>query len=138
MSSRFLVCLIIGLMSACVSEVEDALDPESDDVESAREAAGETEIDAWHLVESLDDGELTVASRELRTPLDGNGDVEVSSTVAFGQPCATYYGSCTGISGCSTAYSPVSMAEYCGSFRYAWIKVCGGVETGRGWGICLW
>ncbi|MFP2908413.1 hypothetical protein ACLESD_25840 [Pyxidicoccus sp. 3LFB2] len=49
-----------------------------------------------------------------------------------------YHGPCTSFGGCSTATGGGYSHTQCGSWLYAWLRVCDGRPVGWGYGACAW
>jgi hypothetical protein len=94
----------------------------------------------------LEDDDAAILSLRLGVPVSEDdltpADIDEAQRLA-GAPdslaagCSTYYGKCSGISGCSVASGGGWGYKACGPFIYAWLTVCDGYPAAFGEGICL-
>lgn len=142
MSKRILLCLTM-LVSACAVDPGDKTDPAQDVAAAsaeaaARKASSEPKTEDCKLAEELGLGKLAVQSCLAAAPINAGGAVaQLPDGTATTQACNTYYGSCSGISGCSRAVGGGWEVTFCGSWLYTWMTVCDGQPTGWGTGFCL-
>lgn len=129
------------LLTACVQTedaTEGALDETSVSEDSTVRDAPGGKSEACALATELGLGETAVQSCLAGAPISNRGVLAPLPTrPAATQACNTYYGSCSGISGCSRAVGEGWELTNCGSFLYSWMTICNGQPTGWGTGFCF-
>lgn len=134
----FVAAMLMALgAAACAVESEETQAPEPP-------AAAPTEADSKVMPElcplaAKEGGDLAVSSCRAGAPISDLGKlVTQPSGDVQSQGCSTYYGSCTGVYGCSRATGGGWQVTHCGSWLYTWMTVCDGQPSGWGTGFCAW
>ncbi|NMO16929.1 hypothetical protein HPC49_23425 [Pyxidicoccus fallax] len=135
-----LLAVSLSTLAACGGSEADGLEPPDEALPETEDDAPVTDNTACDAAASL--GELDLLSCRNGAPVSADGRVAVGTGEMEGevsaQSCTTYYGTCTGIGGCSRAVGGGWQFTVCGPFLYAWMTVCDGQPRGWGGGVCLW
>ncbi len=135
--------LFVGAMlmtlgaAACAVESEEVQAPE---VPAVTPTEGDSKVmPELCPLAAKEGGDLAVSSCQASAPITDLGKLATQPAGDVqSQACSTYYGSCTGISGCSRATGEGWQFTKCGSWLYAWMTVCNGQPSGWGTGFCAW
>lgn len=127
----------VMLLAACL-QTEDAPDETSAAQESIVQQQPGGKAEACALARDLGLGETALQSCLAGSPISSRGVLAPLPTrPAATQACNTYYGTCSGVNGCSRAVGEGWELTNCGSFLYSWMTICNGQPSGWGVGFCL-
>ncbi len=134
--------LALGVMSLTACGGTEALD------ETQEKQTVQADPQTCYQEARAEYGESAALSCLYQAPVDeqGNsaGSLAASQVEAMAVNCEDpanyrdYHGPCTSWGGCSVATGEGYSHTACGSWLYAWLRICDGRPVGWGYGACAW
>ena len=130
-------------LPSLVSELSMSLPQRSTPQNATKMARGEAVGDSCALAASQYKEPSAYISCKQGLPVDQGGNFASSLPTSPGEEtltssCNTYYGKCSGFSGCSRSSGEGWELVACGTWLYTWLTICEGQPRSWGTGFCFY